>query len=80
MLKCLTITTAAIFLSACGVETLSAAATSAVVKKEEMQERQKQYNRAQERINQAQEQMAAKDRAARDALGMTEKTQDDNNW
>lgn len=38
-----------------------------------MQERKKQYNRVQERLNEAQEQMAAKDRAARDALGMVEK-------
>ena len=73
MLKLLTIATSAIFLSACGVETLTAAATTGVLKKEEMQERKKQYNRVQERLNEAQEQMAAKDRAARDALGMVEK-------
>ena len=67
----------AVFLTACGVETLGAAATSAVLKKEEAQERKKQMNRVQERLNEAQEQMAAKDRAARQALGFDEKPRDD---
>jgi ABC-type glycerol-3-phosphate transport system substrate-binding protein len=40
-------------LTGCGAETMSAAATSASIKKQELQEGQKTLDRAQERIGQA---------------------------
>ncbi len=57
-------------LSACGVEVLTGAATSAVLKKEEMQVRKQQKNQIEQRLEEAQQNRAVKDQAARDALGL----------
>ncbi len=64
-------------LSACGVESLTAAATSAVLKKEEAQIRKQQHDRLKESIEKIQEQQRAKDRAAREAFGMLDKSEEE---
>jgi hypothetical protein len=45
--------TLCLFLAACGVETASTAATSATIKKQELDQGKQSMERAQEKINQA---------------------------
>lgn len=53
-------------LAGCGVETTTAVATGAAIKKQEMEEGQKTQQRAQQRIDQAVEQMNQRAQQAHD--------------
>lgn len=54
-------------LAACGVETATTAATGAAIKKKELDEGKKTQERAQQKIDQAMEQMQQRARHAGDA-------------
>ena len=59
--------TAAAALSACGVETAGTAATSAAIKKQELEQGKKTMQQAQEKIDAAAKQVEARSAAAADS-------------